>query len=750
MGEMEENMRKKFSMKVVALPLTIAMTCVTPLSSLAFAAPKELSAVVTTKNTKDEASESERLKQAILKVKEKITIESDLSEFDYQYNQTSYQTSKQGYFRLRWYKKDWSKQVRVSVTEDGFIFSYEVTSDENKTGLAVYRKKELEKTAENFLKLMNETMANQTMLVDSYYDYGNYVYLYHRVYDGIEVSGETVEVSVNAISGQVNSMNAVWNNTLTFPKIKNQISKEDAVKTIQSNLNLELVYKNRFHYNEKTGKYEITPYLAYTPKQNYLSVDATSGKIYTENHTWEYGNTSATDNGFMDSATATGSVRKEEAALTDGEQEKVDDLSTYLSKEEAIKVITQNNNLYLDADLSSVTANLSKQYRMFGEETRYIWYIQFEDPRPVTDEYETDCTYAFAQVDAKTGELLRYDADIVTGSADKNKKVKFTKKESQKKAENFLKHEIGAYYDESKITSKEKSYILYFDQKDQPVYGGYQFEYHRYHEDIEYAYNYINVSIDAVSGKVYSFSYNWNDDITFESTKNIISQDVAKDILVNEKKIELVYEPTTINHYNDSDKNDSKYSDIYYVEYQIRGVYMPEISYDISAISGDLLSSSGEKIEEIDKTEISYADLEDNEENKEIYLLAEMEIGFEGGYFYPDKAITKEEFEAVLGGRNIEVENQNRTNLTKQDAAELLIEKLGYREFSKIPDIFKTGYADEDKISKDLVGAVAILKGLGILEDSTYFEPNKLLTRREAMFYLAEYVGCSSGYNWYK
>lgn len=261
------------------------------------------------------------------------------------------------------------------------------------------------------------------------------------------------------------------------------------------------------------------------------------------------------------------------------------------------------------------------------------------------------------------------------------------------------------------------------------------FSYDRYNEEVPFYANKIYGSVDAVTGKIYEFSYNWTD-AELPSTKGVIGESAAFDKYIGYDGFDLVYE--LISNYKDT-------SGVYKYEIEInsRLVYRTAINpYYVEAFTGKQLYYDGTEYIKRDINYI-YNDIEGTKYERVISLLADMGIGFEGESFKPDDAITIGEFNQliessngygyVLDPSNKKSKKNDTKLLTRQKAAGLRAEMAGMGEVAKM-DIFKTGYSDEKKINKQYIGSVALMKGFGIMgaKKGKKFMPNAKLTRGEA------------------
>jgi hypothetical protein len=81
-------------------------------------------------------------------------------------------------------------------------------------------------------------------------------------------------------------------------------------------------------------------------------------------------------------------------------------------------------------------------------------------------------------------------------------------------------------------------------------------------------------------------------------------------------------------------------------------------------------------------------------------------------------------------------------NVTREEAAQLIIKLVGYEELAQKSKIFTVDFKDKEEISKDKLGYVAIGKGLGIWgEDGEAFRPKDPATMAEAAVMIYKALG---------
>ena len=516
---------------------------------------------------------TEELEAIIKIVKPKIFVPEYCSEFTWRFN------AKDAYSDANWRftwdtKADSEKHEKVTVVSDaeGNITSYNYR-DYNKTygKLPDYSKAELEKTSDDFLKKALPEAYSNVELFNSYGSgiyAGQFTYHYVRYIDGYIFPDNYINVSVDYNTGKVVSVSADYNYNLEIEKHETIITPEKAEEILGTRQKMVLTYLTKTDVNEETKERTVKAFLVYKPEVSYLAVDAGSGEIYDTKSSWSVDDSKqvaggGAENGVLMDKAETESAVDEEYRLTDEELAGVKELEGLISKEDAIKAVTENKYLYINPALTAVTANLSKNYGIEKTSTyqndygTYIWYINFSNP--VIDDKYYNYAYADASVNAQTGEIISFSCNLNDYYYySKNKldipDVKYNAEESRKIAEEFL----GTYAKEKFENTVEANYysenvINRVYDKDvlvESIYGAHSFRYARVNEGIKFDRNYINVGVDGVTGKIYNFNLNWWTNVEFESPKDAMTPEKALSCLISNDGYGLIYERNMTYIYN--------------------------------------------------------------------------------------------------------------------------------------------------------------------------------------------------------
>jgi hypothetical protein len=707
-------------------------------STVNIASPATGGAIVAGDSTKE--ANTADLEKIINAVKSKITVPTTYTEFDYSFSEGSSNVI----WTLNWSEKDNQNSISVQSDKDGNIVYYYAYSYNAESFVPKYLKTELKENADKFIKKVAPNLSGKYEYVSSNSEgtyNGVYNYQYQRVENGIPMPDNTITVGVNYENGKIVTYNSSWLYNVSIPSADTKITKDDAAKKIGKTVIMSLAYENAYT-TDKNGNTTIKAFLVYHPDKDYVSVDAKTGEVYTTQNEWV---DTSNGKGNMESASTSANAAGDKG-LTQQEIVEVDKLKDLISKDNAIKAVTGNKSLLIDSNLKSITAKLYKQNNYYDskKDVKYVWYITLTDPRDVAaDSKDTYRASASATVDAVTGKILSFNSTVkdyynMTEKEWENVKVKYSKEQGQGIFEKFTQEQIPDMFKNSVLTDNQDAYIIYYDKNQNPVYGGYNYNYDRVNEGIKYSYNGINGAVDGVTGKIYSFSYNWDDKVTFESPKNIISANEAFNVYISNEDYHLVYEINSVHSY--SSKNELISTQDYSVANEVRLVYRTDIYPDyISPFTGRQLDSNGDVYTKA-KDLYKYSDIDNSNSARNIKLLAEIGIGYEGGEFKPDKAITTEELTKFLSlagfyynDKKYAISNDSST-ISRVDVSKFIVQILGFESVAQIKGIYATNFKDQGQITDSNIGYVALANGLNLIKSnsSNEFRPSDKLTRAEA------------------
>lgn len=701
--------------------------------SMAYAAGKPIPISTGISGSLSKEEQDKRLEKVLLLVKKKISIPTDLKNFDYYYNDASYYEG--SYWNLSWYNDEYSKYITVQADEAGNIRSYYNRSSEKNYSAPKYLKDELKGEAEQFIKKVAPDIfgrlqyaGKDAIIVDG----NSYRYTFYRVENGVLLPDNAVIVGVNFGTGKINSYNASYSYGITIPKKEVKLTADEAKEVIRKQVKMQLTYQSSYDYSGKNGG-TTKAFLVYSPDVSYIAVDAKTGKVYTSKSEWI--TKPETGYGINDEEA------KADGGLSEIEIKEIENLKNIITKEEAINKVLKNKYLYIDSNAKAVNARLTKQSSKNKEDT-YRWEVSFSDPREVDyDKGSIYRAYGNATVDGKTGTILSFYTNVkdyseMTEKELNNFKAKYDIKEGQSALEKFIKEQIPKEFAGSEFLDNKVQYMTYWAKdKEMQVLRSYYYNYNRVNEGIPYYQNQINGSVDVVTGKVISFSYNWDKDIVFEAPKNVMSEAEAFKHYMSKEGYGLNYEINVNHFYGESD---------YKMEQEVRLVYNTNIYPNyISPFTGKQLDYDGkEYIKE--GLKYNYNDISGNPMERKIKLLADIGIGFEGGSFQTEKGIKGSELAELVGRAGYYIKNESLANqdkiISRLDATRELIKMLNYEKVAGIKGIYQLDMADKGSILEKDIGAVAIIDGLNLITDNDQkeFRGSANLTRGESVQLILE------------
>lgn len=667
----------------------------------------------------------EQMTDVLLKIKTKLELPDEYSEFNYNYNNYG----ERGTWYFNWSTEDSSKTISLNCDDEAHILSMSCYSNESMQTMPEVTADELLDTANKLLARVFPEAVGHVVLKNTYCMYyrSAYRFNFRRVENGIEMPDNYVMLSVGYKDGELIGLESNWNYTSKVPAAKKLISVEEAKKNIDKQLDMNLRYYVTW---DADGNDKV--FLAYTPSMSYIATDAKSGKIYTQKDYWGNDVKNAYDEDVAEeSAVADNSVRGYEAKLSDAEIKKITDLENLISSDDAVKIIRNNKYLLIDEKADTVTASLREN------NGKYTWYITLRDNRPA--DYENNDyyrAYANATIDAEDGKILNFYSSIKSlyyYSQQEIDEIKFnySQKDCRKVFENFVKEIESDKFSKVKLESSSASMSERLENTDTTIDLAYAFTYTRYNEGIPFASNGISGSVDRITGKVYNYRVNWTD-AEIPSSKGIIGEDKAFEAYMNYEGFDLVYEIVTTHT-----DTGSIYG--YGTEEVIRLVYRTAISPNyVDAFTGKQLTYNGEEYEKA-RTDYQYNDIAGTKYEKAIKILAGLNVGLPGESFEPDKKITKDELAQLLskmpylGYRDYSETLSGDKGLNRQQAAKVILDTLGLGFMAKL-DIYKLSYKDASDVGKAYKGYVAIAGALDLFgnKKAKKFGPKTALTRGEA------------------
>lgn len=669
------------------------------------------------------------LEEAIQKVKTVFTIPSNLNEFSSAFDSSS--------DRKIW-RLEWSNQ---NNDEGSFMAEVDAVSGEIRTmhrwtkAENAFSKTPTLSVAEAcqigqklLTRLLPEKYANLLLQVDSSliplgnYESPKYTMNWQRTYKNINVVMDGVSMTIDMQNGEVTDYNLNWSNK-NLPDPDGAISSAKAAQVFVSQEILKLQYiLDKPWFNSRSNSSKSKPQLIYGIRHSSNGViDALSGQpLIVDGYGAIYDKMGQIKNTSNLSFAGTPPVM-----LSPEEQKEIDNSSQFLNQKQAVQAVIKWITIPGSMELDS--AALEKNWQ---NPSLRNWNLSWRS-KPSGSGQDA---YLWAQIDASNGDLLSFNMNTPT---DNNKPKTIQQAEAQKLAEVFIK----------KIVPQRWSEIILDDQFAQakPLeinQPSWSFNYLRLVNGILCPDNGINVTVDANTNQVSSYSLNWTRS-DFPAASRIMSKAQANDVFLKAAPLKLSY-------MNVPDANGSSL---------IKLVYIPEIKngfFMLDATSGKGLDVNGNPLVDIPQAYI-FQDIKGHFGEKEIATLGQ--AGVFGEYvnqFHPNENIkliallramisAKEGIYSTGGVDEAEImqrcqrlgwikENSSpQAEVNREILAQLMVRFLNIDYLSQAQGIYQVPYQDAAGMSAPTKAYASLCWGLGIIKaDGKTFNAEHTISRAEA------------------
>ena len=659
------------------------------------------------------AMAADDMESALVAVKSRIDVPQELTEFSSQTSSDDNGTQ----YRFTWRDKENRDDLTVSADDAGHIASYRYYAD-SEAAKEVFRPRgEYYAAAESFLKKAapelftddHDHIVNKEN--DSVIRDNTAVFSFERQIGGIPVAGNDASVTVKYKDGgyTVISCNINWD-------YKTQVSPEGGADVSAAGyyevFPLEMVYRKPVRlYYRAGGADDEKVELIYRFKDNKAGyVDIYSGEAVKPDNDEIYGR-------FNAAAKGGGTASTEDAAadLTPQEIEELNNVAGLKTAEEIISSMEAMNAFGVIPSADKYSKRIYKQGKKYFVSMDYSDY----DMTAKSDELPN---YVNITADGQTGELIRFsshryneDDDISIDDAEYQA--------AKKKIADFMTANFSGKLAECGEPEEEADLAL-------------SERYPRYVSGVKYVNNYMGAIYDIKRGIITGFNQVWDDDVSaFTDPAKAIDAAAAQARMEEYAPVHKVY---------------VKSGDVFRLCYTSDGA-----NTEIDAVSGDRIKP---KYSYDDPVVYSYSDISGHWAESVINSIAQYGAGLPGEEFLPDKEITQSEFLGMLsramgyGFADAESLYQIHKDLLRdgeaapdasvlrEDAFVLLIRSMGYEKIAGM-DIFRPGFNDGTDVSPEKSGALAILRGYGIVEgDAGSVRPKAFLTRAEAAALIYNYL----------
>lgn len=691
------------------------------------------------------------LESAIELAKSKLTIPE--KDFNFNSNYTENNDGKNLWF-LNWNSKaESSKYFDASVTinaDTKDIVSYSsYTENKSTSKIPKYTKEQATKAAEEFITNINAEKFKQTKLYEKKYSNGGYAndtyfFSYVRYLEDIPYVDNFINVFVDKRTLNITSFQLEWDDKPVCVE-QSKVTLEQAKEIFKNKLGLELSYKlvapNGDYRNQKAM-------LVYSLKYGNKPINAQNGEILKDGYFFidGYGYTRAS---------SVKEDKNQKSFLTPEEQKAVDKTKKYMAKEKAAEIAKKY--LKLEDGYILTNSNLSDDY-LGLQNAVWNFYWEYKAPqnnkaKAASDRYGSQS----CSVDAETGEIRNFYIWDSKFEAPKDVKMKYNKESAKSLANAYIKKIMPQKSKDFEF----RDYDLYNQSYDNSVQKYFYFNYIRKQGDVYCPFNKINITVDAYSGMITNFSFDWYN-IALPVPERIITLDEAYQKLFNELNLSLKIKKVDGKNF---DSLSDKIIPVSNTMVPVLVYYLDNIDevVSIDAEKGVFIGYSGEELKQ--KKPITFSDIQDLPGKTKIETLAELGIiESDSDKFMPGEKIKQKDLIKMLVKSNnayskpegydgyyteafkngILLEQGEKTPeaaVTKLQLAKYFVRMLNLKNIAQIGGIYKVGFSDASTILEADVGYCAIANGLKIIDTrNNAFEPKGEITRAEAAGYIYNYL----------
>ena len=657
-------------------------------------------------------NESEKMKDALTKVKTVLSVPQEYTDFSYRS-----QTDADGtlYWQFSWSGEN-KGNMEATVSEDGFLASYYawVYTDSYDDSLAKYTHEEAKEIAKEFIKTVNPQLYPFLReITPNGENRGSRTaqFLFMEYIGDIPVYGNTVSVTVDKYHGTIRNYQGT-RKTQSVGEGDIALTEAAAKSAYIKDIGIEFSY--RLYYNYKEKSYTVYP-VYFLKDSSQKAIDALTGQVLEAYfpESYIFGNYRGMN--LMADATA-----KEESAggvqFTPEELEALSNLETVYSQEEALEIATEKIPALSSFSMKTVSLN-----RDFQDETKLFWSFQLQN--------ETSLS-AHVTLDAKTGQLISFSLPT-----DDEKNQNLTEEEAIKIAEAFLQKEASDVFSKTQYTKDTYRYVPYRENEEHPRYYWLTFE--RMENGIPVQGNQLSVRVDGNSRSVGAYDRTWTENLSFPDISTCLSKEEIMEHMDDKMEFTLTYLPTKEG-------------------YRKAYTFLNQNQSNFNPFNGKILNYDG--TDAVDHFIPNYSDIHGHWGEKMILTLLDNGYYVSENEFRPDMPITKKEFLTLFQMIGNDTDEQIKefiakieetpvdevdihAPITKETLSRYFVYRMGYQKIAALDHIFLYPFLDEDT-DPNLKGDIALIAGLGIFRGNAhgYFYPQKSLTRAEAASAIYHYL----------
>lgn len=714
---------KKTIAKTAALAMAVLLagTAITPIAASALP-----NGAISATSDESEAA----MKEALTKVKQRITVPGELSEFEY----TTQKSNGTKGFSFIWHTPDGTekyRELRVSIvgdiitsysTGDGYAYGSEEPS------LAGLSESEILKKGKEYLKQLDPSVADKVKYeINMIQLSGKMAQISFKRYENnIAVNNNGGIIVIDKNTGELIEMELGWYGNGSFKNPDGMKTGQEIRDAYRKLCTLTPYYRISTDYEEK----KKTAHIVYVPSST-EEIDAFTGKYST---IWDdmrsaKGTTLDPIDMYMNGEDAAAGAGLDsdggEIGFTEAELKKIQQDNNLITAEKAFEMLKKDKFAAVTDDYEVESYNISSDKNFYGKET---FTLRIALRAKNTAKNFKGYKNIYVNLNAETGEVLYLNKYSYSGGSRRKLDETAAKKIADSAANTYAKSIIG----EHKYSSSD-SYEAFTSGSERYAVSK-AFTYNRYANGIQVTGDRIRITVDS-DGVVSGYEVQYTDDVKFPSADGILTSDKAFDKLFKQLDFNCYYDGWIT--------KDGKVNT--YLLYKID-------DFTLNAATGRLCSYFGEAIEnDISPSKVKYADIKGIPQEKAILEMKKYgAVLTYDSKFEPEKTVTEKEFADFIRSALNEYiwmysnggEREDKANdaLTKEAAAVIFTKLYDREDIAKIKGIFKTPYSDV-KSGSENEGAIAIAYGKGFFgKGNGKFSGSKKITRAEAVQLVYDYI----------
>ena len=712
--------------RIVTILLAVVVTSSAGVTAFAAAeadTPIPITAAQAPGGNRDMSSDQEgAMETALIAIKSLVDIDDEVfTDFSYSSSSSGIEGAGGLVWSFYWSSEASKAYIYATVSSSGVIMQYrKFRADERTFGFAEISRSEAIAIADAFIQITKPdayTYYKAPAEVSININNSEFNLTYYAEVNGYSFSAAQISVSINKFTGELTGYSAsnLDPDRYRFEGTTRIISESEAISAYADKIGLTLEYRSNFDY--ESGSITVFPvYRLNTDGNRYIS--AVSGGVIE--YVFDAGDDKAglaggafSSNAMAPEAeTAADSGSGSRSALSAAEISALDRVSGFITSEQALQKLLEAADI-ADIDVSLFSERSINLNRDYMDRERYIYDVMLYrfDEESLK---ENDLMFVYGRVNAETGKVYSFSLNYTRPNY--GEESRFTQEQAEAAIESFLR---GIAPDEFAKSVNEEISNTYRNQS-------FNARFTRYENDIPFTDNGIYITFDPFVGKVTSYSLNWYDNVTIPDIGSVLTELEALNVYVGQSGADVDYITTGLGN--------------------AALVYRLRSRGYIDPFTGKALDYTGLPYTDGAVTP-EYGDVAGHWSERVVNRLLDNGVYLWGGGFEPNRVMTELEFlqyilliesyyrpiepVSYLAMRGISIEADAEKILTRQEAARIIIEYLGYGKLAEQHEWFL--YPFRDAVDDEYRGYVTLCYMLGIVGGSNgLFNATSDITRAQA------------------